>query len=339
MTSLQSLRHRALWAGAATLILFSVVSPDASRQAAPLKLVSTAWAPFTNAAGLPRFALDLVEDALGRAGVAVETTIVNAPQFTSWLLSDQFDGSAAAWKDSVRERALVFSQAYLENRLVLVGRRGADVSAKKLTDLADKRIALVEGYSYGDAIELAGPVFMRTRSEEDSLTQLLKGAVEYTLIDELVVHHIVGAYPDESRTKLQIGSTALLTRPLYLAVNRRRADAESIIARFNAELRGMMADRTYHRLLHVDWIRADVDGDGVPEYVPQNDRIGPTEPLQIYTLFSPPEPESAKAGTPRFYVGGNICRDWASVPESYKDINPKYPDPRRSEASIFKFTW
>ena len=93
--------------------------------------------------------------------------------------------------------------AYLENRLVLVGRRGADVSAKKLTELADKRVAIVDGYSYGDAIELAGPVFMRTRSEEDSLTQLLKGTVEYTLIDELVVHHIVGIYPNESRTRLQ----------------------------------------------------------------------------------------------------------------------------------------
>ena len=217
MSPLKPLRHGVLWTSVATLILCGVVSPDASRQAAPLNLVSTAWAPFTNAAGLPRFALDLVEDALGRTGLTAKTTIVSAPQFTSSLLSDQFDGSAAAWKDSARERALVFSQPYLENRLVLVGRRGADVSAKKLTELADKRVAIVDGYWYGDAIELAGPVFMRTRSEEDSLTQLLKGTVDYTLIDELVVHHIVGIYPKESRTRLQIGSTALLTRPLYFA--------------------------------------------------------------------------------------------------------------------------
>jgi polar amino acid transport system substrate-binding protein len=339
MSSLLTLRHGALWASVTVLILVGVVSPDASRQPAPLNLVSTAWPPFTNAQGLPRFALDLVEDALGRAGLTTKTTIVNASQYTSWLLSDQFDGSGAAWMDSARERALVFSQPYLENRLVLVGRRGADVSAKRLAELAGKRVAIVEGYSYGDAIDLTGPVFVRSGSEEDSLTQLLKAAVDYTLMDELVVHYIVGAYPDESRTRLQIGSTPLMTRALHLAISRRRADADSIVARFNAELRGMMADRTYHRVLHVDWIRADVDGDGIPEFVPRNDRIGPVEPQQIYTLFSPPDSEPAKAGTPRFYVGGNIYRDWASVPESYKDINPRYPDPRRSEASIFKFTW
>ena len=222
----------------------------------------------------PRFALDLVEDALGRINLTARTTIVSAPQFTPSLLSGLFDGSGAAWKDPERERALIFSQPYLENRLVLVGRHGADVSAKTPADLKGKRIAIVEGYSYGEAIDSAGPVWVRSRSEEDSLTQLLKGAVDYTLMDELVVHYIVSNYPKESGAKLQIGSTPLVTRELHFAVNRARADAVSIVERFNAQIRSMIADRTYHRLLHVDWIRADVDGDGVPEYVPLNDRPG-----------------------------------------------------------------
>jgi polar amino acid transport system substrate-binding protein len=301
-------------------------------------LVSTAWPPFTNAAGLPRFALDLVENALGRTGLTVNTTIVDAPQFTASLLSHQFDGSAAAWKDAARERALVFSQPYLENRLVLVGRRGADVSAQTLADLGGRRVAIVEGYAYGDVIELAGPIFIRTRSEEESLTQLLKGAVDYTLIDELVVHYIVASYPEQSRTRLQIGPTALLTRPLHLVISARRLDAASIVARFNAELRGMIADRTYHRLLHVDWIRADVDGDGVPEYVPENDRLGPTEPQQVYALQSPTAPEATGTAS-RFYVGGNIYRDWESVPVRFKEGSPPYPERRRTESTIFKITW
>jgi len=99
-------------------------------QANQLRLVSTAWPPFTNAPGQPRFALDLVEAALGRIGVTTSTTIVDAAQFTPALLTGQFDGSAAAWKDPERERVLLFSQPYLENRLILVGRQGADVSAR-----------------------------------------------------------------------------------------------------------------------------------------------------------------------------------------------------------------
>ena len=324
---------------AALLLLCAAVPSVVSTQTAQLALVSTEWPPFTNAAGQPRFALDLVEAALGRIGLSARTAIVGAGQFTPSLLSGAFDGSAAVWKDAERERVLLFSQPYLENRLVLVGRRGDDVSAKTLADLKGKRVAIVEGYSYGETIDASGPAFVRSRSEEDSLSRLLNGGVDYTLMDELVVQYIVSNYPKESGTRLQIGSTTLLKRELYFAVRRTRRDAESIITRFNAQLRGMIADRTYHRLLHVDWIRADVNGDGVPEYVPQNDSPGPSEPQRSYSIFSTPPPASQAPAKPGFYVGGNIYSDWASVPDSYKTVNAQPPDPRRSTGTIFKFTW
>jgi polar amino acid transport system substrate-binding protein len=308
---------------------------------APLALVSTAWPPFTNAPGQPRFALDLVETALGRIGLAAKTTIVPAAEFTSSLLAPAFDGSAAAWKDPDRERVLVFSQPYLENRLVVVGRHGDDVSAKALTELKGKRVAIVEGYSYGDPVESAGPVFVHSVNEEDSLARLLKGGVDYALMDDLVAQYIVNNYPKEAGTRLQIGSTPLVRRELFLALRRTRPDAESIITRFNAQLRGMITDGTYHRLLHVDWIRADINGDGVPEYVPRTSRPGPAEPQRSYTLFSAQEAaaQTQPPTKPGFYVGGNIYRDWASVPESYESGGSQPPDSRRSTASIFKFTW
>jgi polar amino acid transport system substrate-binding protein len=329
------------------LLACSATAVLAQSQAAPLKLVSTAWPPFTNASGQPRFALDLVEAALGRIGESAQTVIVSPAEFTPSLLSPRFDGSAAAWKDPEREQVLVFSEPYLENRLVLVGRHGADVSAQALAALKGKRVAIVEGYAYGDAIDGASdkPTYVRSRSEEDSVSQLLKGDVEYTLMDELVVQYIVEHYPKESGTRLQIGSTPLVTRALHLAVRRSRPDAGAIIMRFNAQLRSMIADRTYHRLLHVDWIRADVNGDGIPENVPITDHPGPSEPKRVYALLSTP-PNATLATTkpdtstkPGFYVGGNIYSDWASVPASYKEVNPDPPDPRRSTASIFKFSW
>jgi ABC-type amino acid transport substrate-binding protein len=324
----------------ASIVLTAAASLASSAQTSPLRLVSTAWPPFTNAPGQPRFALDLVEAALGRIGLSATTTIVEAPKFTSALLSDEFDGSAAAWKDAERERLLIFSQPYLENRLILVGRRGDDVSAASFTALKDKRIAIVEGYSYGDAINLSGPTFVRSRSEEDSLALLLASKADYALMDELVVQYIVDNYPNEAKTRLNLGSRALLTRQLFFAVRRTRPDAESIVNRFNTQLRGMITDRTYHRLLHVSWIRADVDGDGVTELVPQSDRSGSAAPQRAYALFSA-DPQTSKPlpTQQRFYFGGNIYTDWASVPNRFKVEDPNRPDPRRSTASIFRFTW
>jgi polar amino acid transport system substrate-binding protein len=324
------------------LLVFAAVvgwSAIAAQSPTALSLVSTPWPPFTNPPGQARFALDLVEAALGRANLPSHTTIVAPEQFTPALLQERFDGSAAAWKDPERERVLVFSQPYLENRLVLVGRHGADVSARTMADLHGRRVAIVDGYSYGPASELAGPVFVKLHTEEDCVARLLKGSVDYTLMDELVLEFIVENFPDKAATRLQIGTTPLVRRDLFLAVRRSRPDAESIVSRFNAQLRNMVADRTYHRLLHVDWIRADVNGDGRPAYIPSSDNAGPVAPAHAYTLFAQPEPENDSTGKPGFYFGGTLYSDWASVPDSYKVGSSSVPDPRRASASIFTFRW
>jgi ABC-type amino acid transport substrate-binding protein len=321
---------------AAVAVALGVMSLGADGKT-ELHLVSTPWPPFTNQAGQPRFALDLVEAAFGRIDVTSTTAIVPAVQFTASLLGGAFDGSAAAWKDPERERTLLFSEPYLENRLILVGRRASDVSATTLSALTGKRIAIVQGYSYGDAVDNGGPTFVRTAKEEDCLAQLLQGAVDYTLIDELVVRYITGNYPKEAQSRLAVGKTPLVIRPLYLALRRDLPGAQGIITKFNAQIRGMVADRTYHRLLHLDWIRADVDGDGVAEYVPATDHPGASQPQSAYLVGSMARPTE---GASRFYLGGHIYEDWASVPESYRSTsNDGHDDARRSTASIFTFRW
>ena len=324
----------------AALLILTVAIPDmATARNRPLQLVSTAWSPFTNLPGEPRFALDLVEEALERIGIIAETIIVGEAKLTPSLLSGTYDGSAALWKDAERERVLLYSEPYLENRLILVGRRGSDVSATSLADLAGKRIALVAGYSYGEAVETAdGPVIVDSHSLEDSVWKVVGGEVDYTLMDELVIQYLVTDHADEARTRLAFGSTPLLSRSLHLAIQRSLPEAESIISRFNAELRGMLADRSYHRLLHLDWIRADVDGDGLREYVPHDDRAGPRRPERSYELFATgSSPIKEPDRTRRFYFGGDVYEGWSTVPDEYKSLDFTGPKPSRRTVRLFTF--
>ena len=333
----QSRLLRWIWEATVALLLPIIAIPImATAQGRQLQFVSTAWSPFTNAPGQARFALDLVGVALERMGITAETAIVDEAKLTHSLLSGEFDGSAALWKDTERERALIYSQPYLENRLILVGRQGGDVSATSLADLAGKRIALIAGYAYGEAVETTdGPIFVASNSKEDSVAMLLNGEVDYTLMDDLVIQYLINNHGEEARTRLAFGSTPLLTRSLHLAVRRSLPDAESIISGFNAELQGMIVDRSYHRLLHLDWIQADIDGDGRREYVPHDDQAGPHPPEHSYELFATGSPTVKPGAKRHFYFGGNIYKGWSTVPERYKA-----PDSgRRHAVKIFTFKW
>ena len=180
------------------------------------------------------------------------------------------------------------------------------MSATSLVDLAGKRVALVAGYAYGEAVETTdGPIFVDSNSEENNVAKLLDAEADYTLMDDLVIQYLISNHGEEARTRVAFGSTPLLTRSLHLAVRRSLPDAESIISRFNAELRGMIADRSYHRLLHLDWIRADGDGDGRTEHVPHDDQTGPHPPEHSYELFAMGSPTTEPGRTRRGTVRGN----------------------------------
>lgn len=325
---------------AAAVMVAAAIVVTGAAQVVTLRLVSTAWPPFTNPAGQPRVAIDVVSAALEQIGVSSATTIVPDAEYTPALLRGPFDGSAAAWRDAQRDTALLFSEPYLINRLILVGRVPAAISARSFAELKGKRVALVDGYSYGDDAELAGPTLVHSARVEDSLRMLLDGAVDYTLMDQLVVEYLTDRYPEETRTRLVFGPAPLLMRPLHLAIRRSAPNAQGIIDRFNRQIKAMMTDGSYHQLMHVDWIRADLDGDGTFEYVPHRQSGSVGEPQHVYdlSLDRADQPSTLSTGPKRYYVGGNIYTDWASVPDQLKSGQDR-TSPSRNTASILTFSW
>jgi len=322
-----------IWVAVAVMLVSATAADAQTRQ---LHLASTPWSPFTNVPGKARYALDLVHAALERLQITAETSIIEESKLTSALIAGEFQGSAALWRDEARERALIYSQPYLENRLVLVARKGTNVSAKTLSEIKGKRLALVGGYAYGDSVRGPNaPVQVLTSGEEDSLQKLLDGTADYTLMDELVVDYLIRNFPKEVQSRLALGSTPLIVRTLHLAISRNIPDAQTIIDRFNTELKKMVADRSYNRLLHLDWILADVDGDGIAEYVPSNDQVGSTAPDHSYKLFvDRAAPDYRK---PQFYLGGKVYPSWSSVPDGYKANKAPGTFSEGSQFTIFTF--
>ena len=257
----------------------AIAATAAATDHGELRLGSDEWPPFTGSHGQQRAALELIHTALDRAGYQATTTIDEWRRIEAAIRRGDLDGSAAMWRTEAREKTLVFSAPYLENRLVLIGRKGSDVSATRMTDLAGKRVAAVGQYAYGDDVtNAAGVLFVNAKNDQDSLDKMLAGEVEYMLVDELVVQHLLTFQPDEVAANLEIGFTPLARRTLHFALRRDVPNADKIVQAVDNEIVKMQGDGTYSEILQIGWIRVDVDGDGLYELVPFGDQIGQTPP-------------------------------------------------------------
>jgi hypothetical protein len=186
-----------------------------------------------------------------------------------------------------------------------------------MSDLAGRRVAAVGRYEYGNEIDSAvGVHFVNSRSDQDSLEKLLSGDVDYMLVDELVVRYLLTHQAEEAAAKLEIGRKSLGRRTLHFALRRDLPGAKEIIDGFNTEIREMLADGTYAAVLQVDWIRADVDGDGLDELVTLGDSLGQVPPGSIYDVFG--EALDTEAQSERIFVAGSIYEGWDAVPDRYK---------------------
>ena len=248
------------------------------------------------------------------------TNIVEWTEVIPGLREGRFDGSAAIWHTTQRESFLLFSEAYLENRLVLVGQKGSDVSAERLSDLTGRRVAVVESYAYGDKVDKdAGPKLIEGRNDHENLRKLLAGEVDYMLVDDLLIRHLLEYQGDEAARHLQIGTTPLVRRTLHFAVREALHESSSIIASFNDAIKAMLADGTYNDILQLSWVCADVDGDGRLELVPRDDdQIGKVAPDSGYNVVWPGSAQAPAAAPRRFYVEGQVYESWDAVPDYYK---------------------
>ncbi|WP_276389801.1 substrate-binding periplasmic protein [Eudoraea chungangensis] len=298
------------------LFLLTVICSQLNSQTTNLKLASDIWPPFTNVVSEKAFALELVQEAFKRGNVDVITSIGSFEEVLDGINSKKYDGSAALWKTKDREEYLLYSEPYLENRLVLVGRKGSDVSATSFEELKNKRIAIIGGYAYGASVYTSlDIVIMPGKSDQENLEKLLSFKTDYMLVDELLISYLLTYQLNDITEFLEIGNTALITKPLHVAVRKSTPNAEQIIDDFNQNIKAMIKDGSYHEILELNWIQYDVDGDGTLELVSNGDNSGKEAPVHYYRIMTT---NSVASDSEHYLIDGEMYNSWQGVPEKYK---------------------
>jgi len=288
-------------------------------QITDLKLGSDIWPPFTNSPGETAFANEIVKEALNRNKVAIDQRTVDFDMVMKGIKNDALEGSGAMWKSPEREALLFFSEAYLQNQLVLVARKESGFPVKSLDDVTGKKLAIVKGYAYGEKLDTAGNVdLIYGISDQSNFVKLLKEEVDYMLVDELLIRYLMQAQPQKFRDNLVVSESPIIKKSLHLAIRKDVEGALELLEGFNTATKEMLADGTYNRILKLNWIQADIDGDGTLELIGGKNSAGSVKPGNEYKVNKNDSSQYPIASGNTYYINGKVYTNWEDVPADFK---------------------
>ena len=310
-----------------TLTLFAILTLTFSSLAQePLKLASDVWPPFTNKEGQKTIALDLIETAFFRINEPMSVQITGFTNVIDGIENGTYAGCGAIWKTPEREETMLFSEPYLQNRLVLVSLQNTEPSTG-----IKKKVGAVSSYAYDVALLQSDDVeVIYSNSDQENLNLLLDHKIDIMLADQLLIHYLLIAQKEKVDELLDI-SSPIAVKSLHLAINKHMPNAESLISRFNDEIENMITDGTYNDVLELTWILADTDGDGKPENILNGEHAGETPPQSSYALFLN---DSSSSSANSYHVNGTIYESWEAVPQRYKENLQAPNDPAKGNMKI-----
>lgn len=282
-----------------------------------LKLGADVWPLFTNIKTEKSILTDLVGEALSRSEISSSFEIDEFSTVLNNIDNGTLDGSPGLWISEARKEKYLFSKPYLYNQLILVGLKGSDVSAKTFAELEGKKIGVISNYDYGDFDKSKDLEIVPDLSNQKNLENLLSDKIDYMLVDALLIQYMLKHQLNDVTKHLAIGQSPLLVKSLHLALGKNVENAQTILDDFDQQIEDMIADESFNRILELNWVRADVDGDGKTELVLGSNMAGSSAPKNIYGLMMDDSFKNTN-GPQRYYVDGKLYEDWDNVPKSYK---------------------
>ncbi len=218
---------------------------------ASLRMVMTEFPPYTGS-DLPRggIATLITRAVLARQGLEMSSNVRPWARALSEAQQGVFDGLIGVWRNTDRERSLLFPRPLgITNRIGFMARVGTSITVSDLRQLRRLTIGVVNGYANPPAIEEAQLKLDPAMDDLHNLRKLLVGRIDLALIDKGVAHYLLQTQLPAGLTELTWLEPAVTEIPLYAALSRHSPEARSNLAAFNASLDRMQKDGELDRLL------------------------------------------------------------------------------------------
>lgn len=226
-----------------TLVLVATLG-SAAHAEQELRLLANTSPPYADAS-LPEqgLALELVRHVFARTDYAPEITIENWSRAVEGARMGVYDALASVWFTPEREQDLLFSEPYLESKLIILKLRKHRRPYTSLQELAGSRLGVRSDYAYG--VDFAA-VPNLTLVEEDllasNLLNLLNGKVDFVIADQRSANMQLHELLKDRISEFQVLDIELPSVARHVAAARTWVGHEAMIAAFNEALAAAKAD-------------------------------------------------------------------------------------------------
>ncbi|MEM0953877.1 MAG: transporter substrate-binding domain-containing protein [Pseudomonadota bacterium] len=227
-------KHCLLVAG---FLISSLVLPT-PLTAEPVRLLANTSPPYADQR-LPEkgLALELVAHLMSEAGYESELSIETWSRALEGVRIGVYDALATAWYSEERAADFLFSEPYLDSRLIILKLRSAPGDYYALEDLAGKRLGVRADYAYGlDFAAVPELTLVQENHLIQNLMNLLNGKVDMVIGDQRTVALQLQEYLPTQRHKLEVLPIELPGRSRHVAASRALEGSEKMIEAFNRAL-------------------------------------------------------------------------------------------------------
>lgn len=233
------------------LIAALAIYPGPASAEQPLNLMANTSPPYADSK-LPEqgFALELVRQVFAGTGYTPKITIENWSRAVEGAQIGVYEGLAAAWYSTERNRDLLFSKPYLDSKLVILKRRSDRNDYRQLADLAGGRLGIRADYAYGvDFATVPGLTLIEENHLVQNLLRLLNGSVDFVVGDLRTVNFTLQEFLADRRGQFAVANIELPDVQRHVAIARSLKGHEDIIAAFDASLAKAGKDGTLQAII------------------------------------------------------------------------------------------
>ncbi len=216
-----------------------------------LTMAANEWPPYVGRS-LPGqgLAIELIRQVFKQAGYDIQMNFAPWGAVREGLKAGKYDISSTNWKTPEREKSLLFSQPYLENKLIVISHDTLITNEQAFKDALLKhkhKLGLIRDYAYGDIIP-EGVISEYHQHYTPLLRKLSSKELDLVLLDACVAQYYLQSQP-QLKSHLQVSTTPVYSKSLHLTMLKAHPVAHKVIDDFNESLSRYLGSKPHLDLL------------------------------------------------------------------------------------------